>query len=162
MNSDRLNALIVQHTVYKHFITWFPALDPFCPPRLHRMYQQSFILKLLVCGLSSREGCAATSVNIRTNSLHFPIHMRLFMIFFSFPSPTQKYFTIDFLWHFVKCNNKRFDEIRFDSQVAIKSSLFCYISIQYVFFSVGFIMGFMNAICNQQRHKSIHRGVIGI
>lgn len=152
MNSDRLNALIVQHTATS-ILSLFSSL--MLHTRRHINSHSSLQTAVLRALSSDRKakGCAATSVNIRTIwdiSLHFPIH-----IFYDSPgltfSPSEK--KRRSFYGISKCNNKRFDEIcgnlvwgfaSFTWQVAIKFSIFFNIAatlgfIQYVFGCVFFL-----------------------
>lgn len=102
MNSDRLNALIVQHTLTSILSHGFLFALFFHSHKTPKLYQQSFILSLSTFEIYK-------DVPHRTNSLHFLIHMPFYdslnASFFSNSPSTQKYFTIDFLWwHATKKN----------------------------------------------------------
>ena len=102
MNSDRLNALIVQHTLTSILSHGFLFVLFFHSHKTPKLYQQSFILSL-----STFE--TYKDVPHRTNSLHFLIHMPFYdspdaSFFFQFTIYPEVFYDRLFM---VACNKKK-------------------------------------------------------
>jgi ribosomal protein L35 len=124
MNSDRLNALIAAYA-YKHFITWFPVCPFFFTATKKKLQIVSTIIHSIAFNIS--KGWNRIEQKFIAFSHSHAVFMILSMLpFFPFSdSPsTQKYFTIDFLWHMQQKKSAPMKSLDPQVHIAIKSSDF--------------------------------------